>query len=964
MGAKSWATPAQTAYLHTLMPDYVCRQAQGKLHIFWPTMTEGFFSQWSEHAGLGLPLPNDPNARQLSDEELVILGVAIKARIKQLEAWFRYQRKKIRNTENASHGAGAAAALRAMFGVQLQKRKRAHKPIEIFQIRNPELVKTALTDAGYDNITSVDDDPDDFTDEADGTPAAAKKSLKSVRMRMRTRVVAGLYTEASDEEVKACEDTVAEEKEKLREEEEKNESQERSPSEFQDAIDALEVIYRDIHQATFNATGWVGMTILGGPTPRMDGELGLKIICFGQTPAGNDFEETCVDFEENVVEAFEGFVCLCYTAAQCKERALPKVATTTATTTEAQQRVACRIPPPTVPPAKATAAASTPSAASTNPAAVSPASTDSASPAFNAQDDQDFDISKDGGTADEELMSASEANMDIFRFEPSVPSTPSPFDWSSAGDNYFGEDDTSMDINADFAHIDTGSAPPSAVSRWPPGMTAPLSPQAAEALATVERGGLPSVATMAIDPNLDRLPTSPSSTSGLEIAQHPVPRPAYRGTAAAAAAAETVEISTVNIGGFNFPVNRAQPSSYPVSGLFNYFRAPGQRAAPSGALASQWGVAPNAISSSLSSPATVSSPALSPPFSSPPSSSPPTALVLTPSSQPSASAPVGTSAPSPKKGAYIDWRNKHLAGTATSNQTTVPSTSRDATSTGGPTKAARFLASLLANSDSLANTTGSTGAPSIAPALPTATPPGPTAAVAAEVLVPDIPLTRPPTRTSAPVKKAAGPVKKAPAAAKPAATANADQREAAAKVAQKVVAVVDAAKRGRGRPRKQPVAAAALAATTNLPADEQEEVPVARRIRAPVDHAVINFRRRSKEAGEKEKAAEKAAEEKEAADKRALEAKRGWHERVVDGVQTVTLTTCARKPAKHPDGTEITTKPKKTTVPVGTVTSSKSRSWADASTTRAAAAVSVQLGTKRKAANALTKDGKKKKAKN
>lgn len=31
-------------------------------------------------------------------------------------------------------------------------------------------------------------------------------------------------------------------------------------------------------------------------------------ICHGTTPAGNDFEDSCVDFDKNVVEAFEGFL--------------------------------------------------------------------------------------------------------------------------------------------------------------------------------------------------------------------------------------------------------------------------------------------------------------------------------------------------------------------------------------------------------------------------------------------------------------------------------------------------------------------------------------------------------------------------------------------------------------------------------------------------------------------------------
>lgn len=43
-------------------------------------------------------------------------------------------------------------------------------------------------------------------------------------------------------------------------------------------VDALEGVYQHLHQATYNAAGWVGMTILGGPNPRLpDGELSLKM---------------------------------------------------------------------------------------------------------------------------------------------------------------------------------------------------------------------------------------------------------------------------------------------------------------------------------------------------------------------------------------------------------------------------------------------------------------------------------------------------------------------------------------------------------------------------------------------------------------------------------------------------------------------------------------------------------------
>jgi hypothetical protein len=62
------------------MSDFMKRQAEGKLHLFTPAMQEAFFHEFPEHHKLGLPLPKGPDARQLTQDELVTLGAAIQAR--------------------------------------------------------------------------------------------------------------------------------------------------------------------------------------------------------------------------------------------------------------------------------------------------------------------------------------------------------------------------------------------------------------------------------------------------------------------------------------------------------------------------------------------------------------------------------------------------------------------------------------------------------------------------------------------------------------------------------------------------------------------------------------------------------------------------------------------------------------------------------------------------------------------
>jgi hypothetical protein len=43
-------------------------------------------------------------------------------------------------------------------------------------------------------------------------------------------------------------------------------------------IDALETTLAEIHKAIFLASGWTGITLVGGPNPRMGGDLTLKVL--------------------------------------------------------------------------------------------------------------------------------------------------------------------------------------------------------------------------------------------------------------------------------------------------------------------------------------------------------------------------------------------------------------------------------------------------------------------------------------------------------------------------------------------------------------------------------------------------------------------------------------------------------------------------------------------------------------
>jgi hypothetical protein len=109
------------------------------------------------------------------------------------------------------------------------------------------MIKEALVEAGYDLLNGDldSDEENDWEDETQNTLAAHAKRKKSKRMRLRTRVVNGLWEKASAEEVAAVLEEVEEEKKKMQEEEQEKEEETheqgcakstKSPAELQELV--------------------------------------------------------------------------------------------------------------------------------------------------------------------------------------------------------------------------------------------------------------------------------------------------------------------------------------------------------------------------------------------------------------------------------------------------------------------------------------------------------------------------------------------------------------------------------------------------------------------------------------------------------------------------------------------------------------------------------------------------------
>ncbi|KAJ7301352.1 hypothetical protein DFH08DRAFT_827622 [Mycena albidolilacea] len=145
-------------------------------------MMEAWFTEFPEHKKLRLSLPTDQDATPLTEVELASLGAAIKTQRSKLENWFRNERKKIGKAGgNAAFSAATNAKVQQIFQQSIAKRVRAHQPVEIFQKRNGDLIKTTLQMAGYDLLKADSDTEEDNNIGESGSAEAVRGKHKKAK---------------------------------------------------------------------------------------------------------------------------------------------------------------------------------------------------------------------------------------------------------------------------------------------------------------------------------------------------------------------------------------------------------------------------------------------------------------------------------------------------------------------------------------------------------------------------------------------------------------------------------------------------------------------------------------------------------------------------------------------------------------------------------------------------------------
>ncbi|KAJ7433317.1 hypothetical protein B0H11DRAFT_2259579 [Mycena galericulata] len=312
MAPPRWATPAQGSYLELQMADYIRRQAQKKLYLFWAPMEEGWFQRFPEQAALGLPHPTELNATRLTEAQMEMVRDAIESRKEKLKNWFRKERKKIRKGPMAPRKAQTPLA-KALMKKTCAGRRRAHQARELFQKRHADTINELLDQRGFNKMNEAA--------RVEGRDEEVGETIEEQEDHVKASSASAKEQAEMKKEVEREKEMIA--KAERDEEQRRAEGIHKTPQEYQEGIDGLEAMFEEAHAITDEAAGWVGMTLVGGPTPRMGGDLTVKVLCVGVTEQGNSFQEACADFEKEILGRFQLFVQRVYPLAERTARALP-----------------------------------------------------------------------------------------------------------------------------------------------------------------------------------------------------------------------------------------------------------------------------------------------------------------------------------------------------------------------------------------------------------------------------------------------------------------------------------------------------------------------------------------------------------------------------------------------------------------------------------------------------------------
>ncbi|KAJ7148074.1 hypothetical protein C8R43DRAFT_1129227 [Mycena crocata] len=550
MPPRGWTTPEEFAFLQGKIAEYLTKKAEGRLWRFWPTLFEEWFEHFPEEARMGL-LGIVPSQQQDKDA-----GEALLKRKAQLVSWLRYHSQKTVKNRAASNAEDSLA------NDLFQKRapvRRVHRPIELFQKRNGALVDEGLEAEGFFDMNEAHFSATlaGWADESDEEQKARIKAAQVERMKIRTRVVDKLFAEASDDELCCIAELIEEEEREFalmgkggkkglkmqQQKEAEDAARERTPEEYQLAIDESPEVLARVHKVLARRTGWYGITIYGGPNPRFGGGLSMKTVCFGRTLAGNDFETAHGTFDESISKYFQAFLKRSFPTEVRRARALQQL--------QLEETVDATLPAldglfrmPNEPVVALAPVREKAKRVRKKAAKKSTTSTSTVAPAAPASESSPQSaVTTSAGTPVAHLSPSTLPNSSPPSEYPAHPLQPPYDDPFADNDNnlFHGSVDTNGGFDDGYEMDNEATLP------WPAGMGPPSSPTTAEANANAERGGAHGATYVQARP-----PASPPIDPVLLDNQRTgrnAPRPAWKGTESSSGGAPASPTPRRSLGG-------------------------------------------------------------------------------------------------------------------------------------------------------------------------------------------------------------------------------------------------------------------------------------------------------------------------------------------------------------------------------------------------------------------------------
>ncbi|KAJ7725473.1 hypothetical protein B0H16DRAFT_1736135 [Mycena metata] len=343
MAPPTWSTPEQLDWLKSHVGAYVDNKISGDQIQFFAGLDEAWFKRWPEEEPA--KLPERESGVALTPDQTAILANTLEARRKASRilsfaqcgvgtsrrvagGWARQIRSWFRNHTRSQRESGVVAAKKADQGSLAaalwndQKRERNPQVVELYQKIYPERVKEGLEVAGFQAKHSQD--LDFVTLDGEKPPEEVKVQLKaqaSARLSARRVVSMSLLADETEDVKKELEEELNKIKRmKL----EGKMAEKLTPESAQRSLDQLEGIVDRFHQILNEKTGWVGFTLVGGPTPNAGGALSMQVFSSGLTPAGHTFKQVHSDWKGAVSLPFTHFLKRCFTRSERDAMALPE----------------------------------------------------------------------------------------------------------------------------------------------------------------------------------------------------------------------------------------------------------------------------------------------------------------------------------------------------------------------------------------------------------------------------------------------------------------------------------------------------------------------------------------------------------------------------------------------------------------------------------------------------------------